>query len=420
MTYDFTDRPHVKLHKLSIYLSPTVSLKALEQPKKAEIGSRLLPSMVPQPINLFQPFEFDPRFDGQQPYLSASRITKVAPAAPAARDNTQRLKTVPKRLFRAEPALFWRIRFSKTTAPPKTNAMYATIELEVPELCQYDVSVRDIDLHLIRGEVEGLGPTLPEALKPGDQFTVLYKMAAPSDFSKGTSSVYQLDIVIKAVARLSQQCTPSLNIKWTTNADFTFDQKLKPGITAESARTSMDQQRAIGPDSLPFSKDGNLEKPVTPLGPTGVFVTITGPDKILVGKAFLWEVFIVNRSDVLQSLAIFPISRPSVSQERRPFPPSITPLQITDGAARGERVGNSNDVYDMPISWFFEPGELTCMSSNAMPGPLPPATCGTTELKFTAAVPGVLHIEAIRVVDLTTRLTWDITDLPDIVAELEE
>jgi hypothetical protein len=36
-----------------------------------------------------------------------------------------------------------------------------------------------------------------------------------------------------------------------------------------------------------------------------------------------------------------------------------------------------------------------------------------------AAAAGALHLDAIRVVDLTTRQAFDVTDLPDIVARLE-
>src|ERR1700753_2575595 len=78
-------RPRVKLHKLSVYLSPSVALNAPKKLDDDQNSNQYLPSMVPQSINLLQPFEFDPRFGGKNPYLSASRITKVAPAAPPQR-----------------------------------------------------------------------------------------------------------------------------------------------------------------------------------------------------------------------------------------------------------------------------------------------------------------------------------------------
>lgn len=402
------NRPRLKLQKLSVYLAPLITLRPVEVASNAKPGEQLLPSMVPQPINLLQPFEADPRFAGQRPYLSASRITKVAPAAPAPRDSGQRLRTAPKRLFRAGPALFWRIRFSKTTAPPKSSFMFATLEFETPQLWRCDVSVTAVELQLAQGKVQNIGPGLPELLRTGEQYTVLFKLNAPPTLMHGPTSTDKLDINITATAKIGDGCTPTLNIKWTTTADFQFDQHTKLNGTTQAAGNSHNQ--ANGPDSLPYTTDSNLEKPVTPVGPTGVTVTITGPDKIVVGKPFVWHVFIVNRSDAIQSLAIFPISKVS-TQERRQFPPAVTPLRPTE-----QKPGETNDVYDMPISWFFEPTELTCLTSNARVGPLAPSVCETAELKFLAAAPGVIHMQAVRIVDLATRKTWDIVDLPDIVA----
>ena len=39
-----------------------------------------------------------------------------------------------------------------------------------------------------------------------------------------------------------------------------------------------------------------------------------------------------------------------------------------------------------------------------------------TNLKFLAMVSGLLHLEAVRVVDLMTQETVEILDLPDIVS----
>lgn len=37
-------------------------------------------------------------------------------------------------------------------------------------------------------------------------------------------------------------------------------------------------------------------------------------------------------------------------------------------------------------------------------------------MKFLALAAGVLHVDSLRVIDLTTKETTDIRDLPDIVA----
>ncbi|KAF2094826.1 hypothetical protein NA57DRAFT_46113 [Rhizodiscina lignyota] len=398
------NRPRVKLHKLSVYLSPSVSLNAAAKVQEEDGTEQYLPSLVPQPINLLQPFDFDPRFAGKQPYLSSSRITKVAPAAPVTRERAQNLRAAPRRLFRAGPALFWRIRFSKTTAPPKTNSIFASLELEVTPFWPCSISIEKVDLHLMRGKVQQLGPNLPICCRPGDQFTILFKLHSSQNRGYGVSTTGltdQLNISIKAIARISDDCTPYVNINWSTTADFSFDQKPSQAKSGDGIANGQERPRLPGPDTLPYSGEGNLDKPETPTGPTGVTVTITGPERVFVGKPFRWEVFIVNRSDVVQNLAVFPINKANGT-----YP-------------NARNIPSGQDAYDMPISWFFEPSELTCLSTSARLGPLAASACSTTELKFLAAAPGVLHMDAVRVVDLNTREATDVTDLPDIVALLE-
>lgn len=48
---------------------------------------------------------------------------------------------------------------------------------------------------------------------------------------------------------------------------------------------------------------------------------------------------------------------------------------------------------------------------------LNPGFCHNTELKFLPLAKGILHIEAVRVIDLVENKSVDIHDLPEIVAE---
>ena len=48
--------------------------------------------------------------------------------------------------------------------------------------------------------------------------------------------------------------------------------------------------------------------------------------------------------------------------------------------------------------------------------PLNPGSCHATEFKFLPLERGFLHIDSIRVMDMTSSETVDITDLPDIKA----
>lgn len=48
--------------------------------------------------------------------------------------------------------------------------------------------------------------------------------------------------------------------------------------------------------------------------------------------------------------------------------------------------------------------------------PLPPAGCHSAELQFLPLQPGLLCLDAIRIVDLASGAFIDLRDLPDIVA----
>lgn len=47
---------------------------------------------------------------------------------------------------------------------------------------------------------------------------------------------------------------------------------------------------------------------------------------------------------------------------------------------------------------------------------LAPGACYTADLKFLPLTSGVLHVDAVRVVDLATNAVADVRDLPSIVA----
>lgn len=68
------------------------------------------------------------------------------------------------------------------------------------------------------------------------------------------------------------------------------------------------------------------------------------------------------------------------------------------------------------MSWPLFSLATYFLHANATGSPLLPGACHSTELKLLALVPGALHLEAVRLVDMNTNETTDIRDLPDIVA----
>jgi hypothetical protein len=49
--------------------------------------------------------------------------------------------------------------------------------------------------------------------------------------------------------------------------------------------------------------------------------------------------------------------------------------------------------------------------------PLGPSVCFSAQLVFLPLTVGILHLEALRLIDLATQLSVDIKELPDIMVE---
>ncbi|KAK5239919.1 hypothetical protein LTR16_011350, partial [Cryomyces antarcticus] len=72
-----------------------------------------------------------------------------------------------------------------------------------------------------------------------------------------------------------------------------------------------------------------------------------------------------------------------------------------------EAVLDESIVYAMQKNGTQEPTGLVCLSPDVRIGPLASSACFTTELKFLVLAPGVLRLEALRVVDLDTKEVMD-------------
>jgi hypothetical protein len=80
-----------------------------------------------------------------------------------------------------------------------------------------------------------------------------------------------------------------------------------------------------------------------------------------------------------------------------------------------DAVVDDNIVYAMQRNSAVESTEVICLSTDTRVGPLAPSACYEVELKFMALKVGIVGIEAVRVVDLSTQEHVDIKDLPSIL-----
>lgn len=330
------------------------------------IDDEYLPSEIPQPINLLQPFANDPALGGLKPKLSALRISRSAPVAPVPKQLLRPLRSGPRRLFRAAPAFLWRVRFTKSAAPSEPNVTIASVDLEITPFAGSNVSINQMKLSISPGHVEPLGPQLPLLSQPGDQVTLLYRLRPPMSDSNTFigNQAYHLTLNAAAGVLVSKTCTPQIRIDWTTPVDL-------PSTRPNSrAGTSKPASKPLGPDSLPISD---------PIGPpasssitaNGVFFTISGPQEVEVGEIFKWQLFVVNRSDKVHRLAVLAMPKRRHMDRRHGAIESTSSFKMTteDGKyAIAEPVLDDDVIYTLQRNAVQEPTELICLSPDVRIG----------------------------------------------------
>ena len=73
------------------------------------------------------------------------------------------------------------------------------------------------------------------------------------------------------------------------------------------------------------------------------------------------------------------------------------------------------DLFNAPPVERQRPPDVFDLNPDMRIGPIPPGACYETELKFWAATTGVLDLGVARIIDLETRQTVDVKELPDVV-----
>ncbi|KAI9819913.1 MAG: hypothetical protein M1827_006483 [Pycnora praestabilis] len=437
-------RPRIRIQNPVITFTPIASLRRVERVSPDVIGKEYLPSQVPAGLNLLESFKNDPALAGIQPRLSASRVSRVAPITRVAQELLRPLEHIMQRSFRLVPAMSTRVRCARLNTYSRRPIVVASLDFEIMPFTDFKLKLEQIEINLLEGSVEDLmdrqGAALPMTCRPRDEVTFLYRLSHNDSNETSLiqkSNIKVLDVTIVASVPVSEGCRPEIKMRWRTSVDFSTS--LNPNFGGPSQLL----QRSHRPSSLPVPPSaGNLSINPTELpgnarsdvpgsslmsfdgtsnGGTisdfGVTVTFSGPRNVYVGETFRWEAFMVNRSTNSRKLALVVISKRRKAGSRKHVP------QISSSSIGGHKddsvadaIADENIVYAMQKSEIMEPAELVSLSTDVRIGPLAPSACHTAELKFLVLAPGVLQVEAIRVVDLSSQETTDIRDLPSILS----
>ena len=347
---------------------------------------------------------------GDELLLSGASISP--PAVSSAQQTTGDslpLNAVPRRAFRAIPALSSRLRYHRSAGTYLKSSVLATLELDALNFAQHPVELTKIKLSYIGGEEQRMlnakSVYLPLTFEATDNLICLY--AIDSEPANGPGPpIRTFDISIDARVLISKSSRPHIEIRWRQNIDFT---QLSPSagklgvqrdhrpasITTGAANTSIDLGR-------PPSSDG-------------VTATFAKSDTVYVGEPFRWQVSIVNRTERVRQFAFAMLpKRPGGQQSRRTT--RSTTLVGGGSTARAEAVVDDNVLYATIRAHGAEATQLVCLDADTRTGLMGPGAIYATELEFLALTPGYLSMEAVRVTDLENGAAVDVRDLPDVLA----
>lgn len=450
----FLSRPRIRLQGPSAIFSASASLKPIQLAQALQPQDSYLPSGLASGLNLLGSFGNDPALNGVQPRLSALRVSRVAPLTQQAKDSLQPIKSSPKQLaVRIFPAVHSRIRFARPNTTPPSPAIIAMLEVDFTPFFECEVLLTDISMSVHGGTVEDLtsqpAMSLPMSCVAHDHITFLYQITPDETETLAKDPARDLNITIDMTA-LEQAgvCTPKLKMAWTTTVDFTLpvnpgygsamqpiQRAHRPSQLSINSMTSLTAPSVARPDSLPSFEALTNKKEAT-LSSMGVTITISGPSpdqKIYPGDVFVWTVFVVNRSPPTskitpRKLALLTIPKRRRNDSRVNRPSSISHPLSTAAPSTGlksplknrsiaDAVVDDSVVYAMQKGSVVGSTEVVSLSADVRVGPLAPGSCHMVELRFLALKSGIVGVEAVRVVDLSSTEHVDIRELPTVVVE---
>ncbi|KAJ9425009.1 TRAPP trafficking subunit Trs65-domain-containing protein [Fusarium oxysporum] len=438
----FLSRPRARISAPAIIFTASASMKPEVSTDLIGKGSGYLQSGVPSGFNLLESFGSDAALGGVKPRLSALRVSRVTPVT-RSQDVTKHIRALPQVQHKIFPVVHTRIRFSRPTTAPTSSAVIALLEVDFTSHFECEVSLDQIELSILDATVENLnndaGMQLPLTCVSHDHITFLYRIAPRQHDVTVKNPMRELDIQISATAQvIPGRCTPSMNMSWSTQLDFTLP--VNPGYGSATAGTGIVRAHRpsqlsitgqavnplvspsiIRPDALPTleAATSNTDASITELGIT---MTFTGPSEpVYPGQVFSWTVYIVNRTTEKNSapprkLALVAIPKRRRGEVRMTRPPSV------GGRRHGEKdvadaVTDENVLHALQKNSSVESTDVVCLSADTRVGPLAPGACHVVELQFLALQEGVVGLEAMRVVDLGSQEHVDIRDLPTMLVE---
>ena len=390
-------RPRVRLQRPAVYFTASLSLTSNALNASRDGQTELLKSFEALPGNVLEPLRFDPALSGSGVNLPEDRIIKVLPASTTERDEVKPVRGATKRAFPVVPALFTRIRYSTLS-----DAVIASLHLEASQLVYGSVSVHDVSLDLSDANVRQLkSPTQPEGLLAGDEMVNLYNLT-PSNPSLTIASS-PVSVTICATVHIEAGSSVKLEISWqavvdlskvATKPSYKWSRPLSGGALQASRRTSLqaDSRQSDGKDQF------------SPISERGMTFYFTSQVAVKAGDPFDIKIHCINRSNRTRRFALVVLhpKRQHISKHQRNSSMTNADLVAT--------------IFNAPTLERTRPPDVLDLNPDVRIGPLASGAIFETQLKFRAVATGPLDLGVIRIVDLDTRQTVDVRELPDVIA----
>uniref|UniRef100_A0A093VMG0 Trafficking protein particle complex II-specific subunit 65 IgD3 domain-containing protein n=1 Tax=Talaromyces marneffei PM1 TaxID=1077442 RepID=A0A093VMG0_TALMA len=383
----FLHRPRIRIQHPCIAFSAAASLNAADTSDQSFHTDEYLPRTVPASANVLEALSSDPALKSTAPYLPASRLLRVIPAAQKEAP-VYNLWQQSQHPIRIVPAASARIRCSKLNTFSSRPITIASLDLEVTPFLSCDVVFDKAEVILSDGQVENISgvPELqpPITLRPRDDVTLIYKLIPE----------YGPDAYFSTTALVMQRNNRPTSLSMAAGQSGT------PSTGAVNRSSYRERAHSFAQG--------------------GVTISFSGPVNVEIGKPFQWDIFVVNRSRAPRKFTMTAIPRRKRVDFRRHVTrtssSSISSKKDKKDEELAEAVTDENIIHAMQKHAADQDAELVCLSTDLRLGPLLPGTCHSTEIILLPLATGALHLEAVRLVDMNTNETIDIRDLPDIVA----
>ncbi|THY01317.1 hypothetical protein D6C98_03803 [Aureobasidium pullulans] len=417
--------PPQKLHRPSIHLTASAVSRAVEAPVISKNASQdeYMTSALPTSENLLQSLQHSSQTTSDQPCIPSSRIHKVAPRASPATQDARPLRT-SSRLFPVFSALAVKVHIT----PEQVSDMLLCLDLESArhtghggvQVIEIKAEGNNLNVQPFSSDLAALG--LPTTLQTGDRSTFLYKLAREKDatgaLSHHPSKPSNVTFQIRAVAQISETCRAQIQARWHGNVNFPSSQPTKRmSLRPQSVASTLAPQDLASSRPLSKRMSSTITRPLsgtTQIESAGVTFAFTAPERVNEGETFHLDVFVVNRSPRRKRLAIVATPKPAkanTAHHTLRFPN----IARQDSHHTAEAVLDDRTIYNMQDQREARMAEVVCLNADVRVGPLPPGACHNVQLEFLTLSTGLVGLAAVHVVDLDTRETTQITELPDIM-----